>query len=261
VKKNVNHLSRYVILAFNNRPFSSYDGPRKKNQPRSALGLAAGFLTCLLIWNIIFCTAFAQEEEEKEGKKGDVETEAVEEEEKFTNYGLISISNKGELSKDRKYVAFNIINNAGRSISNLFGWVYRYGGNTAADEGNTEKKETADEKTIESTEGKEGIKEEGKGYVLANYPHKGGVCITGRFHKPGQKAKWRFMLKRVVPEEIEEVIPKFLLLVNMNSIFFAKVETTEPTPPPEEEEEEEITKEGEVKESEDRLDGKQQTKK
>ncbi len=241
MKKSVNHLRRYVILTFENRSFSSYDGLREENRLRSASGFISIFLAFFFFWNIICFSAFAQEE--GKGKKEDAESEIIEEEEKFTNYGLISISNKGELSKGRKHVSFNIINNAGRSISNMFGWVY-YKGFTKTGEGDTEAKDSAGEKTTENVKKKEDLAGKEKGYILANYPNKGGVCDTGRFHKPGKKAKWRFILKRVVPVDI---IPKFLLLVNMNSVFFAKVEVSEPTPPPPEEEgEEEKTKEGEV---------------
>lgn len=157
------------------------------------------FLTCLFFWHIIGLPGHAQEAKPEKNK--DAEKEDVETEEKFTNFGLISISNKFELSKDRKHVSFKIINNAGRSIANLFGWVYKY-------------EEEATGKKIN--------------FVLANYPHKGGAYVLGGFHRPGKMGKWRFILKETVPLE---VTPKFLLLVNMNSIFFAKIEVLEPELP------------------------------
>lgn len=151
----------------------------------------------------------------------DPKKEEAGEKEEFTNFGLVSISNKSELSRDRKYLSFNIINNAGRSIANLFGWVYKY------EEDETGKKIN---------------------FALVNYPHKGGVYTLGGFHKPGAKGKWRFILKETVPNE---QTPKFILLVNMNSIFFAKVETLEPEiTPPSEDGEEEKKKEVEKKEEE-----------
>ncbi|MBI5184330.1 MAG: hypothetical protein HZA01_01210 [Nitrospinae bacterium] len=167
------------------------------------------FLAALIFWGIMGQPGLAQEEKAENAKaaedaKGPKKEEAGEKEE-FTNSGLISISNKSELSKDRQHISFNIINNAGRSIANLFGWVYKYEEDEAGRKIN---------------------------FVLANYPHKGGVYTSGGFHKPGGKGKWRFILKEAVPNE---QTLKFLLLVNMNSIFFAKVETLEPaiTPPAE----------------------------
>jgi hypothetical protein len=157
------------------------------------------FLTCLFFWHIIGVSANAQEaklENTQEAGKEDAGSE-----EKFTNSGLIYISNKFELSKDRKHISFKIINNAGRSIANLFGWVYKY------EQDGTGKKIN---------------------FALANYPHKSGVYVLGRSHKPGEKGMWRFILKETVPAE---ATPKFLLLVNMNSIFFAKVEVLEPDLP------------------------------
>lgn len=139
-------------------------------------------------------TPETRNKEEKAKEKTDEEDT----QESFTNYGIISVSNRHELSKGRQHVSFNIINNSGRSITNLFGWVYRY------EEGESGKKTN---------------------YALVNFPHKGGVGENIMSHKPGRKAKWRFLLKRAIPQEEN---PPFLLLVNMNSIFFAKTETIEP---------------------------------
>lgn len=160
------------------------------------------FLASLIFWGIIGVPSFAIGEKAESasatGNAKEPKKEADGENEEFTNFGLISISTKSELSRDRKYISFNIKNNAGRSIANLFGWVYKYEEDEAGKKIN---------------------------FVLFNYPHKGGVCALGGFHKPGAKGKWRFILKEAVPSE---QTPKFLLLVNMNSIFFAKVETLEP---------------------------------
>lgn len=157
------------------------------------------FLTAFFILHSGGFPAKAQTSEAQNKKEGKQEEKGDEEvQESFANYGIISVSNRHELSKDRQHVSFNIINNSGRSITNLFGWVYRY------EEGEAGKKTN---------------------YVLVNFPHKGGVGENIMSHKPGRKAKWRFLLKRAVPQEEN---PPFLLLVNMNSIFFAKTETIEP---------------------------------
>lgn len=167
----------------------------KKNREFPWLGTL--FLLAILCCGVaISDRALAQEEEKS--KPAEEGAEPAGEEEDFTNYGLISISNKFELSKDRRHIAFNILNNTGRSISNLFGWVYEF------DEDESGKKNK---------------------FILRNYPHKGSVCISSRFHKPGKRGKWRFVLKRAVPDDAEH---NFLLMVNLNSIFFAKVEPIEP---------------------------------
>ncbi len=171
------------------------------------------FIAFLIAWLVMASPLLA-----KEGEKEEPVAEEGEKDGKFTNYGLISISDKHVLLPDRKHVAFKIINNTGRSISNIFGWVYQY------EEDDTGKKIN---------------------FVLVNYPHKSAMCGAGRFHKPGKKVKWIFLLQNRVPEDLQ---PKYLVLVNMKSIFFARVEMPEPAPSKPSEEEEQ-TPEQEEKES------------
>lgn len=190
------------------------------------------FLASLIFWGIMGQPGLAQEEKAESAKaedSKDPKNEETGEKEEFTSFGFISISNKSELSKDRQHISFNVINNAGRSIANLFGWVYKY------EEDETGRKIN---------------------FVLANYPHKGGVYVLGGFHKPGGKGKWRFILKEAAQNEQNL---KFVLLVNMNSIFFAKVETLEPEITPPSEDGGEKGKEGEKKKDAEKKEEEKKT--
>lgn len=115
--------------------------------------------------------------------------------EKFVNLGLISISDLYTLPSETNSIVFRIKNNASRTISQIYGWVYMY------DKG---------------PEGK------GTNFVLLNNPHRGGTIIKGTPHRPGTISEWSFPLVRepfIANQEIE-----YTLRVHTRSIFFASIE-------------------------------------
>lgn len=115
--------------------------------------------------------------------------------EKFVNLGLISISDLYTLPSETNSIVFRIKNNASRTISQIYGWVYMY------DKG---------------PEGK------GTNFVLLNNPHRGGTIIKGTPHRPGTISEWSFPLVRepfIANQEIE-----YTLRVHTRSIFFANIE-------------------------------------
>jgi hypothetical protein len=116
--------------------------------------------------------------------------------ERFVNLGLISISDLYTLHSKTNSIVFRIKNNAGRTISQIYGWVYIY------DKG---------------AEGK------GTNFVLLNNPHRGGTIIKGTPHRPGTISEWSFPLVRepfIANQEID-----YTLRVHTRSIFFASIES------------------------------------
>jgi len=118
--------------------------------------------------------------------------------EKFVNIGLIGISNLYTLPDKTNTITFRIRNNSTRTISNIFGWVYRYD---------------------KSPDGK------GKNFVLLNNPHKGGIIIKGKPHRPGTVSEWSFPLVREPFTANQEI--DYTLRVHSRSIFFAHVESAD----------------------------------
>jgi hypothetical protein len=115
--------------------------------------------------------------------------------ENFVNAGLISISDLYTLSSKTNTIVFRIKNNAARTISQIYGWVYMY------DKG---------------TDGK------GTNFVLLNNPHKGGNIIKGKPHRPRKISEWSFPLLRKANIENKKI--SYTLRVHTRSIFFASIE-------------------------------------
>jgi len=123
------------------------------------------------------------------------QTLAQDEEEKFINIGLLGVSTKYTIPATTNTIVFRIKNNATRTISQIYGWVYRYD---------------------KEPDGK------GKNFVLLNNPHKGGNIIKGNPHRPGTVSEWSFPLVRKAspPSDVIE----YTLRVHSRSIFFANIE-------------------------------------
>lgn len=115
--------------------------------------------------------------------------------ERFTNLGAISISDKFTLPANRRAIVFRIKNNTTRSISQIFGRVYRID-KLAADPG--------------------------KKFLLINNPHKGGNILKGSPHLPGAIAEWNFTL--AVKPGVADQNLSYTLQVRPRSIFFSTVE-------------------------------------
>ena len=124
------------------------------------------------------------------------------EEADFVSLGLISYSPDYVLSKDYDFIVFKIKNLSGRTITEIFGWVYR---------------------SLEDAGG------EPNGVLLANNPHRGGTIVKGQPHRPGTIAQWRFPLLPSDPPPSSK--DTYFLRVSPKGIFFARVEP--PSPPPE----------------------------
>lgn len=116
--------------------------------------------------------------------------------EEFIPLGLISFSTKYQLAEDGRFIIFTIRNNAGRTINNIYGWVYRY---------------------------RKGDDEKPENVLLVNNPHRGGVIVKGRPHSPGKLADWRFPLFKRVQEKDKE--NRFTLRVSPKSLFYSNIET------------------------------------
>lgn len=115
--------------------------------------------------------------------------------ESFVNSGLISISDLYTLPSKTNTIVFRIKNNAARTISQIYGWVYMY------DKG---------------SDGK------GTNFVLLNNPHRGGNIIKGNPHRPRKISEWSFPLLRKANIENKEI--SYTLRVHTRSIFFASIE-------------------------------------
>jgi hypothetical protein len=115
--------------------------------------------------------------------------------ENFVNSGLISISDLYTLPSKTNTIVFRIKNNAARTISQIYGWVYMY---------------------------EKGADGKGTNFILLNNPHRGGNIIKGNPHRPRRISEWSFPLLRkanIVNKEIS-----YTLRVNTRSIFFASIE-------------------------------------
>ena len=110
--------------------------------------------------------------------------------ESFVNSGLISISDLYTLPSKTNTIVFRIKNNAARTISQIYGWVYKY------DKG---------------SDGK------GTNFVLLNNPHRGGNIIKGNPHRPRRISEWSFPLLRKANIENKEI--SYTLRVHTRSIF------------------------------------------
>ena len=115
--------------------------------------------------------------------------------EKFFNIGLISISDLYTIPSEKNNIIFRIKNNTSRTISQIYGWAYKF------DKG---------------PEGKT------KNFVLLNNPHKGGMIIKGKPHRPGTVSEWSFPLVR--KPSITSPETSYTLRVHSRSIFFASIE-------------------------------------
>ena len=115
--------------------------------------------------------------------------------EKFFNIGPISISNLNTIPSKKNNIVFKIKNNTSRTISQIYGWAYKF------DKG-------PDGKT--------------KNFVLLNNPHKGGMIIKGKPHRPGTVSEWSFPLVRKPSSTNQET--SYTLRVHSRSIFFASIE-------------------------------------
>lgn len=116
-------------------------------------------------------------------------------EEKFVNLGLISISNKHTIPSKTNTIVFRIKNNAARTISQIYGWVYMY---------------------------EKGPDGKGTNFVLLNNPHRGGNITKGAPHRPGAISEWSFPLVREPSSANQEI--DYTLRVHTRSIFFASIE-------------------------------------
>jgi hypothetical protein len=115
--------------------------------------------------------------------------------ESFVNSGLISISDLYTLPSKTKTIVFRIKNNAARTISQIYGWVYMYN---------------------KGSDGKE------SNFILLNNPHRGGNIIKGKPHRPRRISEWSFPLLREAVIDNEEI--GYTLRVHTRSIFFASIE-------------------------------------
>jgi hypothetical protein len=114
---------------------------------------------------------------------------------KWINLGSISYSPVVRFSEDNQFIIFKVRSNVSRSISNVFGWVYR--------------------KPKATKEGEQPM-------ALMNNPHQSAVLVRGGAHGPGKTEEWRFPLARKVSED--EKKEKYVLRVDARSIFFASLE-------------------------------------
>ena len=115
--------------------------------------------------------------------------------ESFVNSGLISISDLYTLPSKTNTIVFRIKNNAARTISQIYGWVYMYN---------------------KGSDGKE------SNFILLNNPHRGGNIIKGKPHRPRRISEWSFPLLREAVIDNEEI--GYTLRVHTRSIFFASIE-------------------------------------
>ncbi len=108
----------------------------------------------------------------------------------YVNLGNIAFSSDYQLAEDRSFIIFKIKNQEYRTLSHIFGWVYR----TQPGNENTETT-----------------------YQLMNNPHQAATLIQGGPHRPGAIAEWRFIFQKKVPANAQE---KFILRVSPKSLFY-----------------------------------------
>jgi len=116
-------------------------------------------------------------------------------ENELVNLGLISFSRQYRLVDDASFIIFKIRNNSTRTITNIYGWAYRY-----------HRKDNGEKIDL----------------VLINNPYKSGTLIIGRNHLPGTIAEWRFALVRGKPTGDAREL--YTLRVSPKSIYFAEME-------------------------------------
>ena len=111
----------------------------------------------------------------------------------FVLQGAVAFDPDYQLTENRRFIVFQIRNDGFRSISHLFGWVYRF------------------------REGPDGPTD----FRLMNNPHQSAVLVEGGPHRVGSVAPWRFMLQNTDPAESGE---KFTLRVSPRSVFYLEFE-------------------------------------
>ncbi|QPJ65599.1 MAG: hypothetical protein G3M78_09415 [Candidatus Nitrohelix vancouverensis] len=117
----------------------------------------------------------------------------------WVSLGLISYDKKYRIRPGDDFIIFNIQNNASKTITNLYAWIYKY---------------------QEDDEGKPGK------FLLVNNPHRGGTIINRVPHRPGSRTEWRFPLMRGnAPQDPKGL---FTLRASPKSILFAKTEPPRP---------------------------------
>ncbi len=116
----------------------------------------------------------------------------------FVSQGLVSYDRDYKLDEARNFILFKIRNDGEKTISHLFGWVYRY------------------------NEGPE----EATDFQLVNNPHQSAILVEGGPHQSDKVAQWRFSLNVIVPAQTDE---RFILRVSPKSVFYAH---HEPVPAP-----------------------------
>jgi len=118
----------------------------------------------------------------------------------FIPLGVVAFDPDYRLTKDRGFIAFRIRNDGLKTISHLFGWVYR------------------------SRQGPDGSTR----FTLMNNPHQSATLVQGGPHRAGSVAQWRFILQNTPPPDADET---FTRRINPKSVFYKNVEP--PQPPPE----------------------------
>jgi len=121
--------------------------------------------------------------------------QATPEDEEFNNLGPISYSNEYKLSPESDHITYRIKNQTTLTIDKVYAWIYH----AAEDE-----------------------EENAASLTLVNNPHRGGVIILGKPHRPGDIAEWRFPLIKKLTSKIEG--GKYTLRVSSKGIFYPKVE-------------------------------------
>ena len=112
----------------------------------------------------------------------------------FVNLGYISVSKKYVIAPNAKSITYKIRNNATRSISRMYVWIYE-----------VEKKEE-NETPI---------------YRLVNNPNKGGLPVKGSAHPSGKIEDWKFPLTAAVKGKTNV---EYDFRISHRSIFFTNLE-------------------------------------
>lgn len=128
--------------------------------------------------------------------------EQKEDESQYVRTGTLSYSKQHILAKDLTHITFKIKNHNPRTVTQIFGWVYRT-----------------------PVPGKDAPAE--PKMILVNNPHRGGLLVKEGPHKPGKVAQWRFQMDRNMLGATEKDL--YTLLVSPKGISFARVE---PAPEP-----------------------------
>lgn len=121
------------------------------------------------------------------------------EEQGFYDYGFLAVSIGYRLTNDNDRIIYKIMNNTGRSIDSVYGWVYR----------------------IEKDENSEFGRK-----VLVNNPNSSGMLISKSPQKPSTLGTWAFALKKKSSSQNAQ----YMLNVNQRSVFYAPFEFPESRP-------------------------------